>query len=53
MANEMFNNIEMILKDTDEIKQKLEQRGLKPLINIESNFTSFDFNFTIYVKISY
>ena len=53
MTNGMLTSIEEVLKVTDEVKTKLEERGLKPQIKIESSMEKFDFDFKISVTLEY
>ena len=53
MANGMLESIEEILKETDEIKAKLKDRGLNPKIKIESSMSRFDFDFKININLEY
>ena len=53
MSSDMLTHIEEILKVTDEVKTKLEERGLKPQIKIESTVENFDFNFKIHISLEY
>lgn len=53
MTNEMLENIEDILKNTDEIKHTLQQKGYNPSIKIESTFENFNTNHKISIVINY
>ena len=53
MSSDMLTHIEEILKITDEVKTKLEERGLKPQIKIESSMEKFDFDFKISATLEY
>ena len=46
-------NIEDILKNTDEIKHTLQQKGYNPSIKIESTFENFNTNHKISIVINY
>ena len=53
MDNEMLQNIEKVLRDTDKIKTVLKSKGIDPAIQVEGIFENFNTYFKIHVVINY